>query len=187
MFTVVDCETTGFSAEANRVLQLGAVIVSGDGQVHNEFDTIVCPESPSEYEHDAEHIHGISAAQVQDGTPLHAALTQLHNFGAMHLFVAHNALFDIGFLRTEAQRVGLSHLYDPWLSRYLDTVGTSRRLDPDSTRSHKLTELCTHYGISLTNAHNALADAHAAAQLLPYLFADLGVTYADQLPELIGS
>lgn len=187
LFTVVDCETTGFSAQFNRVIQLGAVVVSGTGAVHGQFDTIVRPESPSTYKHDAEHIHGISAEQVQNGIPLERALADLHMFGAGNLFVAHNAPFDIGFLRAEAQRVSLSHLYDPWFSQYIDTVGVSRRLDPDRTRSHKLGTLCEHYDLLHDNAHNALADAQAAARLLVRLFADLGITRFGQLAELLDS
>jgi DNA polymerase III epsilon subunit family exonuclease len=184
MFTVVDCETTGFYAEVNRVLQLGAVIVSGDGVIHSSFDTIVRPECPEQYQHDAEHIHGISAQQVHAGTPLREALQQLVNFGSQHTFVAHNAPFDVGFLRAEAVRVGLVDIIEPWLTTALDTVALSRRIDPERLRSHKLGSLCEHYGVDPGISHNALADATATALVLPKILADLQITQQDQLAEL---
>jgi DNA polymerase-3 subunit epsilon len=185
LFTVVDTETTGFYADSNRVLQLGAVIVSGDGIIHSQFETIVKPECPEQYEHDAEHIHGISAAQVRDGTPLRVALEQLLEFGAHHIFVAHNAPFDIGFLMAEAQRVGLVEPYSQWLSRSLDTVRLSRLIDHDSERSHKLGTLCEHYGVDPGRSHDALSDAIAAALLLPKILGDLHIENVDQLDAVL--
>jgi DNA polymerase-3 subunit epsilon len=187
LFTVVDCETTGFYAETNRVIQLGAVIVSGSGNIHSRFDTIVRPECPEEYQHDAEHIHGISADQVRLGTPLRQALQQLVDFGAGHCFVAHNAPFDVGFLRAEAHRVSMGNTVEPWLVTAIDTVSLSRRIDPDKVRSHKLGSLCEHYGVDPGQSHNALSDATATALLLPKLLADLQITRRDQLAELVAS
>lgn len=181
LFTVVDCETTGFYAETNRVIQLGAVIVNGKGVISSQFETIVRPECPSEYEHGAEHVHGISVEQVQQGTPLRIALQQLLDFGSANIFVAHNAPFDIGFLMAESQRVGIGDTYSRWLSRSLDTVTLSRRVDPDSERSHKLGSLCDHYGIDPGRSHDALSDAIAAALLLPKILNDLGIHSVDQL------
>jgi DNA polymerase III epsilon subunit family exonuclease len=185
LFTVVDCETTGFYAETHRVLQLGAVIVSGSGAIIDQFDTIVRPECPETYEHGAEHIHGITAEQVNKGTPLRIALQQLLDFGSQHIFVAHNAPFDIGFLMAEAQRVGISDPYSRWLSRSLDTVALSRRVDRDSERSHKLGSLCEYYGVDPGHAHNALADAKAAAMLLPKILSDLNIHSIDQLDAVL--
>lgn len=185
LFTVVDCETTGFYAETNRVIQVGAVIITGAGDIQSQFETIVRPECPAEYEHAAEHIHGISQAQVLMGTPLRLALQQLLDFGAPHIFVAHNAPFDIGFLMAEAQRVGIGNEYSQWLSRSLDTVALSRLVDRDSERSHKLGSLCDHYGIDPGRSHDALSDAIAAALLLPKILGDLDITRVDQLDAVL--
>ena len=185
LFTVVDCETTGFYAETNRVIQVGAVIVNGAGVVQSQFETIVRPECPDTYEHAAEHIHGISRDQVLAGTPLRTALRQLLDFGRPHIFVAHNAPFDIGFLMAEAQRVGMGEQYSQWLSRSLDTVSLSRRVDRDSERSHKLGTLCEYYGVDPGRSHDALSDALAAAHLLPKILNDLEIISVDQLDALL--
>lgn len=185
LFTVVDCETTGFYAETNRVIQLGAVIINGAGIIQSQFETIVRPECPDTYEHAAEHIHGISQEQVLAGTPLRIALQQLFDFGAPHIFVAHNAPFDIGFLMAEAQRVDMGEPYAHWLSRSLDTVALSRRLDRDSERSHKLGTLCEYYGVDPGRSHDALSDAIAAAHLLPKILGDLEISSVDQLDAVL--
>ncbi|MBJ7491256.1 MAG: 3'-5' exonuclease, partial [Ilumatobacteraceae bacterium] len=72
-FAVVDFETTGLNPETDRIVQLAAIIVNGEGHIVDSFDTIVKPESPDEYQHGAEHIHGISAEQVSSGMPLREA------------------------------------------------------------------------------------------------------------------
>lgn len=185
LFTVVDCETTGFYAETNRVIQVGAVIINGAGKIQSQFETIVRPECPDTYEHAAEHIHGISHEQVLAGMPLRTALQQLLDFGTPHIFVAHNAPFDIGFLMAEAQRVDMSEQYSRWLSRSLDTVRLSRLVDRDSERSHKLTSLCEYYDVDPGRAHDALSDAIAAAHLLPKIFKDLEIHSVDQLDAVL--
>lgn len=187
MFTVVDCETTGFSPQNHRIVQIAAVIVSGCGTIQSHFDTIVRPENPEEYEHGAQHIHGITPDQVRAGMPLRDALSQLHSFGSGNVFVAHNAPFDIGFIRAEAARVNMDHMFDTWLQHYLDTVRLSRRANGSLLTSHKLGALCDHYGIDPGTQHEALSDATATAQLLGLVLADLAVTSPDQLPELLAS
>jgi DNA polymerase III epsilon subunit-like protein len=104
-FAVVDFETTGLNPESDRIVQLAAVIVNGDGDITDSFDTIVKPESPSEYQHGAEHIHGISAEQVSNGMPLRIAHQKLWDISADNVFTAHNAQFDLGFLHAESERV----------------------------------------------------------------------------------
>ncbi|MFZ9427273.1 MAG: PolC-type DNA polymerase III, partial [Ilumatobacteraceae bacterium] len=79
--------------------------------------------------------------------------------------VAHNAPFDTRFLRTAAEQLGMSL---PWVG-VLCTLDLSRRLDPARRRNHRLSTLCEEYGISLDQAHDALHDARATAELLPHL------------------
>lgn len=179
-FAVVDFETTGFDPEIDRIVQLAAVVVNGHGEVVQSFDTVVKPENPGEYVHGAEHIHGISEQQVSNGMPLHLALQKLWDISHGKLFTAHNAQFDIGFLHAESERVGLPDRID----NYVDTLELSRRTDTDKTRKHSLEALCEHYGIELTNAHEAKADATATATLLMHLMRDMQVNNADQVPQL---
>jgi DNA polymerase III epsilon subunit family exonuclease len=180
-FAVVDFETTGLNPESDRIVQLAAVIVNGDGDITDSFDTIVKPESPSEYQHGAEHIHGISAEQVSNGMPLRIALQKLWDISADNVFTAHNAQFDLGFLHAESERVGIKGRVEI----HIDTLELSRRISgADNTRRHNLFALCEHYGIERDKVHDAKSDATATAQLLMHLMKELGVKKSDQLAEL---
>ena len=180
-FAVVDFETTGLNPETDRIVQLAAVIVNGEGHIVDSFDTIVKPESPAEYQHGAEHIHGISAEQVSSGMPLRPALEQLWSISAGNVFTAHNASFDLGFLHAESERVGI----EGQVEIHIDTLELSRRTaGTDTTRRHNLFALCEHYGIERDQVHDAKSDATATAQLLMHLIKELGVKTPDQVSEL---
>jgi len=180
-FAVVDFETTGLNPETDRIVQLAAVIVNGEGHIVDSFDTIVKPESPAEYQHGAEHIHGISAEQVSSGMPLRQALEQLWSISAGNVFTAHNASFDLGFLHAESERVGI----EGQVEIHIDTLELSRRTaGTDTTRRHNLFALCEHYGIKRDQVHDAKSDATATAQLLMHLIKELGVETPDQVSEL---
>jgi DNA polymerase-3 subunit epsilon len=180
-FAVVDFETTGVNPETDRIVQLAAIVVNGEGEIVDSFDTVVKPESPTEYVHGAEHIHGISEAEVQGGMPLKEALRKLWSISEGNLFTAHNARFDLGFLHAESARVGLGgRIYD-----YVDTLALARKTDEARTRRHSLEALCEHYGIERSRSHEAKADATATAELLMHLMKEMGVESPDQVSELL--
>jgi DNA polymerase III subunit epsilon len=180
-FAVVDFETTGLNPETDRIVQLAAIIMNGEGDIVDSFDTIVKPESPAEYQHGAEHIHGISTEQVSNGMPLRNALEQLWNIASGNVFTAHNAAFDLGFLHAESERVGIEGHID----FHIDTLELSRRTTgADTTRRHNLFALCEHYGIERDHVHDAKSDATATAQLLMHLIKELGVEAPDQVAGL---
>ena len=180
-FAVVDFETTGLNPETDRIVQLAAIIMNGEGDIIDSFDTIVKPESPSEYQHGAEHIHGISAEQVASGMPLRKALEQLWSISSGNVFTAHNAAFDLGFLHAESERVGI----EGRIEFHIDTLELSRRTTgADTARRHNLFALCEHYGIERDQVHDAKSDATATAQLLMHLIKELGVETPDQVAGL---
>ena len=180
-FAVVDFETTGLNPETDRIVQLAAIIMNGEGDIIDSFDTIVKPESPSEYQHGAEHIHGISTEQVANGMPLRKALEQLWSISSGNVFTAHNAAFDLGFLHAESERVGI----EGRIEFHIDTLELSRRTTgADTTRRHNLFALCEHYGIERDQVHDAKSDATATAQLLMHLVKELGVETPDQVDGL---
>ena len=180
VFAVVDLETTGFNPQKDRILQMAAVLVNGRGEVVDTFDTVVKPESPEQYEHGAEHVHGISREMVQNGMPLRDALKQIWSFTDGKVFTAHNAKFDISFLEAESERVGMKRE----VRNYLDTLALAREADSDRQRKHSLQALCDHYGVTVERAHEAMSDAKATATILLKLIDELGVRSTDQLPGL---
>ena len=180
VFAVVDLETTGFDPQKDRIVQMAAVLVNGRGEVVDTFDTVVKPESPEEYEHGAEHVHGISRQMVENGMPLSDALSRIWSLTDGRVFTAHNARFDISFLEAESNRVGINRV----VNDFVDTLALARRVDIDRTRKHSLQALCEHYGITVERAHEAMSDAKATASVLVKLIDELGVRSRDQLPGL---
>ena len=133
VFAVVDLETTGFDPQKDRIVQMAAVLVNGRGEVVDTFDTVVKPESPEEYEHGAEHVHGISRQMVENGMPLSDALSRIWSLTDGRVFTAHNARFDISFLEAESNRVGINRV----VNDFVDTLALARRADIDQIgRAH---------------------------------------------------
>ena len=178
LFAIVDLETTGFNPEKDRIVQMAAVVMDGSGNVVDTFDTVVRPESPEQYEHGAEHVHGISREMVEAGMPLRMALQRIWKITDGKVFTAHNARFDVSFLEAESRRVGTPRMID----RYLDTLALARSADKEKQRKHSLQALCEHYGVERDRAHEAISDAKATAQILMELISELGVSSQDQLP-----
>ncbi|MEY3587433.1 MAG: hypothetical protein RJA47_29 [Actinomycetota bacterium] len=180
VFAVVDLETTGFNPQKDRIVQMAALLVNGRGEVVDSFDTVVKPESPEQYEHGAEHVHGISREMVQNGMPLRDALSHMWSLTDGRVFTAHNARFDISFLEAESERVGMKRE----VRNFLDTLALAREADSDRQRKHSLQALCEHYGVTVERAHEAMSDAKATATILMKLIDELGVESTDQLPGL---
>ena len=178
-FTVVDFETTGLDPETDRILQVAAVVVDATGTVVESFDTIVRPQNPEEFENGAEHVNRISEEQVRGGMPLREALERVWSMSRGRWFTAHNAQFDIGFLHAESRRVGIEETLDSWI----DTLALARRVDTEKQRRHSLTALCEYYGIEREQAHEALSDATATAELLVHLSRDIGLGSPAELPD----
>ena len=173
-FLVVDVETTGLSTANDVILQVGAVITDADGRIKRRFSTYVRPgngQLPWDTPHPPAHeIHGITNDDVNRGLSTRRALRRLRRLARHRVLVAHNAKFDYGFISSESQRhsVALS-VDDP-----VCPLELSRKLDPKRAESHRLATLCERYGIPLDNAHDALCDATATAQLLSILIKNHG-------------
>lgn len=161
---MLDLETTGLSpARGARAIEIGVVLVGTDGAVEDRWETLVdpgCGAGPT-------HIHGVTD-EMLDGAPAFGDISgDLADRLEGRAIVAHNADFDIGFLDAEFAGVGLV-----WDRHPLCTMRLARR------RGHypaNLAYLCDHFGIVNGEAHHALGDALATAELL----ACLAVTTAE--------
>jgi DNA polymerase III subunit epsilon len=179
-FAVVDLETSGLSTRWNRILQIGMVTVRADGTVVDEWSTLVKMRWPLQRVGPT-HVHGITRSTLKGAPALDDVLAE---FGARldgAIFTAHNAEFDGGFLQRAARRRPIDDPIRKSLEHPLCTLRMSRRLDPDRQRSHRLGDLCEHYGVSLERPHDALCDAAATAAILPRLLDELGITEIDEL------
>ena len=154
---VVDFETTGLNPRKCRIMEIGAVRIR-NGQIVEEFSEFVNPGEPIPDE--VVNLTGITDAMVAQAPDASVQIPKLLEFIGGAAFAAHNAKFDYSFLSEECARLGLEiHL------PVIDTLEFSRRMYP-SLKSHRLGAVCKSLGISLKNAHRAVHDARATAQML---------------------
>ncbi|AGC60581.1 DNA polymerase III [Mycobacterium liflandii 128FXT] len=165
-FAVLDFETTGFAAEYDRVVEVGLVLLSAEGDIEDEWSTLINPHRDV----GAAERHGIRARDVLGAPAFEAIIPRLLRDLRGRVFVAHNVNFDQRFLLAELRRAGVP-LDNPWLTG-LCTMRWAGRLLPAASR--KLPDCCDAAGVVLTDAHRALADARATASLLKYLIDHCG-------------
>jgi DNA polymerase-3 subunit alpha (Gram-positive type) len=173
-FVIFDIETTGFSPVNNRIIEIGAVKVSG-GKVTDRFSAFVNPQVPIPFE--IEKLTGIRDDMVADAPLIEEVLPGFLQFSAGCVMVAHNAGFDMSFITENARRLGLTlaGLSGPGSGTqkqpaggvrsectYVDTVGIARVLLPDQAK-HTLDAVAKTLNISLENHHRAVDDAECTA------------------------
>lgn len=177
-FAVVDVETSGLSLRRHHVLQVGVVLVDGEGTVRDRWSSLVAPRHRWWFRVGPTRLHGIRRRDLVGAPPAADVLRELAARIGDARFVAHNAPFDIAFLQKASRRTGVPvPMHEP-----LCTLRLSRALDPERTLSHRLTDVCARYDIELVRPHDALADADATAAALPHLLRAHGITDASQLP-----
>ncbi|GLU46083.1 DNA polymerase III subunit epsilon [Nocardiopsis ansamitocini] len=171
-FVVVDLETTGSRPDRGAgITEIGAVKVCG-GEVLAEFETLVDPGEP--VPPFITLLTGISQAMVDSAPPVAAVLPDFLSFVGPDptiVLVAHNAPFDIGFLKSACA----AHDVDWPGYPVLDTLPLARRLvSRNEITNHKLATLAGFFGAADQPTHRALADARATAGVLHGLFERLG-------------
>ena len=155
-FVVFDIETTGLSAMTCKITEIGAVLVR-NGEVLKVFSTFVNPEGhiPEEIT----ELTGITDDMVSDAPSQGDAVKAFIEFVGKRTVVAHNANFDMGFIRRAAENAGIH--FDP---PYLDTLSMSRFLNPE-LKNHKLDTLVDFYRLGDFNHHRACDDAEVTAKI----------------------
>lgn len=177
-FAVVDVETSGLSVRRHRLLQVGVVVIDGDGRVLDRWGSLVAPRRRWWYRVGPTRLHGIHRRDVVGAPPAEQVLGELAvRIDGAHV-VAHNAEFDIAFLARAAAEAGIA--LD--LSGPICTLRLSRALDPERRLSHRLGDMCARYDVQVSRPHDALSDADATAAVLPHLLRAHGIVTADQLP-----
>jgi DNA polymerase III subunit epsilon len=178
-FCVVDLETTGGSAEAGSMItEIGAVKVRG-GERLGEFQTLVNPHTPVPAV--IAVLTGITNSMVANAPTIRAVLPAFLEFAQGSVLVAHNAPFDVGFLK-HAARVQQR----PWPGfGVVDTATLARRLiTRDEAPDCKLSSLARAFNSSTVPNHRALQDARATVDVLHGLIERLGGLGVHTLEEL---
>ena len=158
---VFDTETTGLNpAAGDRMVEIGCVEIYNRVETGRHFHAYFNPERlmPS----DAEAVHGLSSIFLSDKPLFSERVEELLDFIQDSPLVAHNAMFDFGFLNFELERCGSPTVC---LSRMRDTLQLARTRHPGA--KHSLDALCVRFGIDRSHRvkHGALLDAQLLAQV----------------------
>ena len=151
---VFDVETTGLNPTNSRLIEIGAVKLR-NGELYEEFLTFVDPET--ELPPKISELTGISKADLKDAPKEAEALKAFLDFAGSSPLAAHNADFDISFMRAAASRQGT--VFEPV---YLDTLVLSRKLLPELAR-HSLDKIAQALNVPDFTHHRASDDAKACA------------------------
>ncbi len=161
-FVVFDCETTGLRpSQGDAIVALGAVrVVNGRLLGGESFERLINPGRP--IPRSSTRFHGIDDAIIADKPPLEVVLPQFHDFvGEQAVLVAHNAAFDMRFLKLAEQRAGVE-----FNQPVLDLLLLGVWLHPEES-DHTLEGSAARFGIDLgQRRHSALGDSLIGAELL---------------------
>ncbi len=156
VYVVFDLETTGFSPDKNKIIEIGAVKVER-GAITERFSTFVNPEVPIPFH--IEELTSIRDDMVMDAPKIEEILPQFLEFCEGAIMVAHNAEFDMSFIRKNCERQQLTAEFT-----VIDTVALARMLLPHLNR-FKLDTVAKALGISLDHHHRAVDDAACTAEI----------------------
>ncbi|OYO40584.1 PolC-type DNA polymerase III, partial [Lachnotalea glycerini] len=153
---VFDLETTGFSPIKNKIIEIGAVKIIA-GEIVDRFSAFVNPTVPIPFE--IEKLTGINDNMVINEPKIEEILPKFMEFCNGSVMVAHNAGFDMGFIKANCAKLGLECDYT-----VIDTVAMARLLLPSLNR-YKLDSVAKTLGVSLENHHRAIDDAGCTAEI----------------------
>lgn len=156
----IDVETTGLSPNRDRIVEVALVGLDKSANPDWSWQSLINPgcRIPTQ----ASAIHGITSREISNAPVFADLADEILERLQGKIMMAHNLQFDAGFLRAEVRRSGreMPNSYG------LDTLVLARRYGWRAGSSHRLGDLCRHYGIQTSNLHRALGDAMATCRLL---------------------
>ncbi|PYE89067.1 DNA polymerase III subunit epsilon [Phyllobacterium leguminum] len=158
---VFDTETTGLDRLADRVIEIGGVELVNRFPTGRTFHVYINPQGRAIHP-DALAVHGIGIEKLADKPAFPEIVNDFLNFFDGARLVAHNAMFDLGFINAELERAGQAPIPT---ERVVDTLALARRRHPMGPNS--LDALCRRYGIdnSRRTLHGALLDSEILAEV----------------------
>ncbi len=163
-YVVFDIETTGFSAENDKIIEIGAVKVI-EGRIVDRYSTFVNPKRPIPYR--IESLTHINDGMVADAPVIEAVLPEFMAFCEGCIMVAHNAAFDMGFIRMNCAKQGIEREFT-----YVDTWPMARIMRP-GLKNYKLDTVVEAVNGRLENHHRAVEDAESTADIFVKFLAEL--------------
>ena len=178
-YCVLDLETTGFSFRTEKITEVGIMKVQ-NGEVIDEFSCFVNPEKPIPPR--VVEVTNITDDMVKDAETIDKVMPKILDFIGDSVLVAHNADFDIGFLKYNANILGLS-----LENTYLDTLRLAKDLFPNF-KKYKLGKIAENLGIKVEVAHRALDDVDTTVKVLNVMLKmlkDKGIETLDDITKKI--
>ena len=163
-YCVLDLETTGLSAKTEKITEIGIMKIV-NGEVVDQFSEFVNPEK--HIPERVQEVTHITDDMVIDSPKIDEIFPKVLEFIKGSVLVAHNATFDIGFLKNVAKNLGYEFDYT-----YVDTLPLARKLYPE-LKKHKLGKIAEHLGIEVLVAHRALDDVDTTVKVLKEMMKEL--------------
>lgn len=175
LFTVVDIETTGLNPVTDKITEIAAYKIK-DGEIVDSFATLVNPEV--EISEEIAKLTGITNEMVKDAPSICSAMKKFIEFYEESIVVAHNAKFDISFLKNKAKECEMK--FSPV---YIDTVTIAKTFFPDIW-NYRLATICKELNIDIESMHRAYGDAKATAEMFMQLCDKLRGVGADSVEKI---
>ncbi len=174
-YCVLDLETTGFSATMEKITEIGIMKLK-DGKVIDTFSCFVNPEKHIPQR--VSEVTNITDEMVQDAETIDKVFPKMLKFLEDSVIVAHNAGFDVGFLKQNAKNLGYKFDYT-----YLDTLSLAKDLFPEY-KKYKLGKIAENLGIKVEVAHRALDDVDTTVKIFKIMLDKLKEKGAKKLEDI---
>ena len=174
-YCVLDLETTGISITTEKITEVGIMKVK-NGEVIDEFEIFVNPEKPIPQR--VVEVTNITDEMVKDAETIDKVFPKILEFVGDSIIVAHNASFDVGFLKHNAKLLGYE-----FNNTYIDTLPLAKDLLPD-LKKYKLGKIADSLGIEVDVAHRALADVDTTVKVFNVMLKklkDKGINTVDEI------
>ena len=154
---VFDLETTGLDQNQDRIIEIGAQKIIG-GNVVGEYETLIDPQR--DFPIEAQKVTGLTPEMLIGKPTIEKVLPDFFNFIDGSILVAHNANFDMGFIKKSASRSGVDLDWPAFC-----TLKMARELLPELERK-TLDKLAEHYGLSFEARHRSIGDVKVTVSVL---------------------
>lgn len=174
-YCVLDLETTGFSPVTEKITEIGIMKLK-DGKVIEEFSCFVNPEKPIPAR--VIEVTNITDEMVKDAETIEHVFPKMLEFIKDSVLVAHNAAFDVGFLKHNAKALGYDFNFT-----YVDTLSLAQEIFPDY-KTYKLGRIAKNLGIKVEVAHRALDDVDTTVKVFKIMLEKLKERGAETLEDI---
>jgi DNA polymerase-3 subunit alpha (Gram-positive type) len=174
-YCVLDLETTGFSPVTEKITEIGIMKVK-DGKIIDQFSSFVNPEKSIPQK--VVEVTGITDDMVKDAETIDMVFPKMLDFIEGSVLVAHNAGFDVGFLKHNARVLGYDFDFT-----YVDTLSLAQAVFPDF-KTYKLGRIAKNLGIKVEVAHRALDDVDTTVKVFKIMLEKVKERGAETLEDI---